>query len=100
MEITSGAKENLIKNVREMKLNVSKSGTVKDSRIQGKKKFRYNNKGYCKYLEKSKFQHFTHICDQFQKDGKSESGPGCQFRHPTVCNYSKNDTKGCKRDKA
>ena len=38
LEITSGARNNLIKNVTEMKLNLSKSENVKDQSLQGKKK--------------------------------------------------------------
>ena len=51
-------------------------------------------------MQHRKCQHFTLTCDQFLKDGKCEGGAGCQFRHPTVCKYWKNDEQGCKRDKA
>ena len=68
--------------------------------FKARKKCRYNNRGYCKYWEKCKFQHFTQICDQFLKDGKCEGLSGCQLRHPTVWKYWKNEKFGCKRDKA
>ena len=51
-------------------------------------------------MQHRKCQHFTLTCDQFLKDGKCDGGAGCQFRHPTVCKYWKNDEQGCKRDEA
>ena len=99
LEISAGARENLLQNVPDMRLTVSNS-TVKDKKVEFKKKCRYDNKGYCKYLENCKYQHFAHLCDQYQKDGKCGAGQSCPFRHPRVCKYWKHDTQGCKRDKA
>ena len=69
LEISAGARENLLQNVPDMRLTVSNL-TVKDKKVEFKKKCRYDNKGYCKYLENCKYQHFAHLCDQYQKDGK------------------------------
>ena len=67
LEISEGARENLVQNVSDMELTVSKCQIIKDKKIEFKKKCRYDNRGYCKYLEKCKYQHFEHICDQYQK---------------------------------
>ena len=98
LEISEGARENLVQNVSYMELTVSKCQTIKDKKDKSKKKCRYDNRGYCKYLEKCKYQHSKHICDQYQKSGKCGAGECCQLRHPQVCKFWKQDTQGCKRD--
>ena len=54
LEISEGARENLVQNVSDMELTVSKCQIIKDKKIEFKKKCRYDNRGYCKYLETCK----------------------------------------------
>jgi hypothetical protein len=91
LEISAEARDNLLQNVSAMELKMTKSLTVKDKNAAFKKKCRYENTGYCECLEKCKFQHFPHICDQFKKQRKCDGRQSCPSRHPKVCKFWKCD---------
>ena len=97
LEISAEARDNLLHNVSDMELKLTKSSNFKGNNFGLKKKCRYDDRGYCKYLGKCKYQHFAHICDQYKMQGKCEGRQSCPFRHPKVCNFWKSDKQGCKR---
>ena len=74
-----------------MEINLErKANAIKDEVIEKVQvKCRHDNKG--------KFRHAATICDTFLMDGKCGEGHGCQNRHPRVCKYRDNDTRGCRR---
>ena len=101
LNISKEAQRNLLLNVSHMKLNVVRAPENFKDKVMDvilKKKCRYDDKGYCKYQKKCKFQHSGKTCDQFLKDGKCDSGQSCQDRHPKDCKFWQRDTGGCKRD--
>ena len=84
-----------------MKLNVVRAPENFNDKVMeviDKIKCRYDDKGYCKYQKKCKFQHSGKMCDQLLKDGKCDSGQRCQDRHPKDSKFWQRDTGGCKRD--
>ena len=97
LEISEGSRENLLQNVSDMKITMSNSSAQGEKQEKFKRKCRYNDKGYCKYIEKCKFQHFQNICGEYLEKGKFGAGPTCQNRHPKICKYWKSDRQGCKR---
>ena len=53
----------------------------------------HNNRGYCKFGDKCKYQHFTETCKNRACKVKD-----CRFRHPKPCR-NKEDCKFFKRDR-
>ena len=51
---------------------------------------RYFKFGFCKYLEKCRFQHVREICENNECDAKS-----CSLRHPKICSFFR-DYNRCK----
>ena len=101
LDISNGARENLLKNVSTMEMKVLRvAQTVKDKDIDEKiqKKCRYDDKGYCRNENRCKYQHFAQICEKFLTDGKCEARHRCQFRHPRICKYWKHSAEGCRRE--
>ena len=58
------------------------------------KQCRYNNKGYCKYKLKCKFEHSKEVCQYYLK-GEKCTKKSCKQRHPKVCKWWQGG--GCKR---
>ena len=101
LDISNGARENLLKNVSTMEMKVLRvAQAVKDKDIDEKiqKKCRYDDKGYCRNENRCKYQHFAQICEKFLTDGKCEARHRCQFRHPRICKYWKHSAEGCRRE--
>lgn len=57
------------------------------------KQCRYNNKGYCKYKLKCKFEHSKEVCQNYLK-GEKCTEKSCKQRHPKVCKWWQGG--GCK----
>ena len=60
-----------------------------------RKRCRYFNRGFCKYLNKCRFVHPLDICGDYLRDDKCERRECCD-RHPKRCKWDNSD-KGCRR---
>jgi hypothetical protein len=45
----------------------------------------YNNRGYCKFRDECRYQHYTEVCSQSLCKERQ-----CKFRHPRVCKFGDN----------
>ena len=70
LEISAEARQNLLHNVSDMELKVTKSFNVKGKNVASKKKCRHNNNGYCKMKAECVYYHSEKICDQFLANRK------------------------------
>ena len=95
LEISAEARQNLLHNVSDMELKVTKSFNVKGKNVASKKKCRHTNNGYCKM--KAEYYHSEKICDQFLANGKCRDSRLCLDRHPKECKFWLGDPQGCLR---
>ena len=58
-------------------------------------KCKYNNRGYCKFKLKCKFEHSKDVCNDYLK-GEKCTKRYCKERHPKVCKWWQGG--GCKRE--
>ena len=61
-----------------------------------RKRCRYYNRGYCKYVSKCRYFHPEGICEDYEKHQKCERKE-CWERHPRRCKWEQSDG-GCKRN--
>ena len=78
LEISAEARDNLLHNVSDMELKVTKSSNVKGKNVTLKKKCRHNNFGYCKMKAECVYHHSDQICDQFLANGKCTEARLCR----------------------
>ena len=98
LDLSRGARENILENVSNMKMEISRTPKAYEQKRQSEtvKRCRYDNGGYCKYQNRCKFKHFQTVCEMFLKDGKCED-KNCDNRHPKICRYWRDD-KECVRN--
>ena len=95
--LTKEVRENLERNVTNMEIKLMRNSENRMEKLIGTdlKKCRYDNTGFGKYQEKSKYYHSGQICDGFLQDGKCKNGSTCKLRHPKICIYWQRRDKEC-----
>ena len=103
LDLSERAKENLLQNVSDMKMEVVRIGNAykpsdkENTEVKEVKRCRFNNTGFCKYRNECRFRHSENVCENFLRDGRCEMKQSCPSRHPKTCKYWKREPKGCKR---
>ena len=95
LKVSNKACENLINSVSKLEIKVFDNPEQERVSPTLTKRCRYNNKGYCKYRNKCRFEHTTKVCEVFLKDGKCEDKRNCNNRHPKQCKYWTTDKERC-----